>query len=93
MQEVETVDIILVKRQGRFSGEAFVVLPGMVQVEFALNKHKAYMGKRYVEVQQASKEVSTSLLVLTVAHRMRGVTGVEAHLGWLCGERNTLQCL
>ena len=71
-QEVETVDIILVKRQGRFSGEAFVVLPGMVQVEFALNKHKAYMGKRYVEVQQASKEVSTSLLMLTVAHRARG---------------------
>jgi heterogeneous nuclear ribonucleoprotein F/H len=54
--EVETVDIVLVKRQGRFSGEAFVVLPGMMQVEFALNKHKAYMGKRYVEVQQASKE-------------------------------------
>jgi len=54
---VETVDIVLVKRQGRFSGEAFVVLPGMMQVEYALNKHKAYMGKRYVEVQPASKEV------------------------------------
>jgi hypothetical protein len=52
------VDIVLVKRQGRFSGEAFVVLPGMMQVEFALNKHKAYMGKRYVEVQPASKEVA-----------------------------------
>ena len=51
------MDVVLVRRQGRFSGEAFVVLPGMMQVEFALNKHKAYMGKRYVEVQQSCREV------------------------------------
>lgn len=51
------MDVVLVKRQGRFSGEAIVVLPGMMQVEFALNKHKQYMGKRYIEVQPGSREV------------------------------------
>ena len=51
------MDVVLVKREGRLSGEAFVLLPGMMQVEFALGKHKAYLGKRYVEVQQAYKEV------------------------------------
>lgn len=58
------MDVVLVKRQGRFSGEAFVVLPGMMQVEFALNKHKAYMGKRYVEVQQSCREVCSACLLL-----------------------------
>ena len=53
------MDVVLVRRQGRFSGEAFVVLPGMMQVDFALNKHKAYMGKRYVEVQQSCREVGS----------------------------------
>ena len=51
------MDVVLVKREGRLSGEAFVLLPGIMQVEFALGKHKAYLGKRYVEVQLAYKEV------------------------------------
>ena len=58
------MDVVLVKRQGRFSGEAIVVLPGMMQVEFALNKHKQYMGKRYIEVQQGSREVGFVILVI-----------------------------
>lgn len=58
------MDVVLVRRHGRFSGEAFIVLPGMMQVEFALNKHKAYMGKRYIEVQQCAREVGRSLFLV-----------------------------
>ena len=62
------MDVVFVKRQGRFSGEAFVVLPGMMQVEFALGKHKAYMGKRYVEVQSADKEVWQIAILKLLLH-------------------------
>ena len=49
----------MVKRGGRFSGEAFAVLPASTQMDFALAKNKTYMGKRYVEVFRAKKLVST----------------------------------
>lgn len=64
------MDIVFVRRQGRFSGEAFVVLPGMMQVDFALGKHKAYMGKRYVEVQRAFKEVRQPFKIPSTSHHM-----------------------
>ena len=53
------MDVLLVRRVGRLSGEAFVVVPGMLQMDYALSKHKAYMGKRYVEVLAAKKLVCT----------------------------------
>ena len=52
------MDILMVKRGGRFSGEAFAVLPASSQMDFALAKNKTYMGKRYVEVFRAKKLVS-----------------------------------
>ena len=54
------MDILMVKRGGRFSGEAYAVLPASSQMEFALAKNKTYMGKRYVEVFRAKKLVSLS---------------------------------
>ena len=63
------MDILMVKRGGRFSGEAFVVLPASNQMDFALSKNKTYMGKRYVEVFRAKKLVSL---------RERGEPGVSA---------------
>ena len=54
------MDVVLMKRAGRFSGEAYVVLPGMAQVEAALAKHKHYMGRRYVEVLPTVREASHS---------------------------------
>jgi heterogeneous nuclear ribonucleoprotein F/H len=51
----EPVDILLVKRDGRFSGEAFVVLGSPLQIQMAVDKNKSYMGRRYVEVFRAKK--------------------------------------
>lgn len=63
------MDILFKKRDGRFSGEAYVVLPGMMQVDFALGKHKAYLGRRYVEVQSAQREVWTPQLLMSIHTR------------------------
>lgn len=51
------MDIILLQRQGRFSGEALVLL-APDQVEAALQKDKGYLGRRYVEVFSATRMVS-----------------------------------
>lgn len=57
LQGCEPVDILLVKRDGRFSGEAFVVLGSPLQIQMAVDKNKSYMGRRYVEVFRAKKLV------------------------------------
>jgi hypothetical protein len=54
------VDYFCVNREGRFAGEAFMVLCSEQQVEAALAKHKSYIGKRYVEVFRARRSVSSS---------------------------------
>ena len=59
---MECLDIVMVKRHGRFSGESYVVLPGVPPLDFALQKNRSYMGKRYVEVFKAKKMVSLQLL-------------------------------
>jgi hypothetical protein len=48
----------MVKRDGRFSGEAFMVLSSPMHVEAAMAKHKMYLGSRFVEVFAARKMVS-----------------------------------
>lgn len=53
----ETVDILMVKRDGRFSGEAYVVLGSPMSVDMALTKNKSYMGRRYIEIFKAKKLV------------------------------------
>jgi len=63
-QGCEPVDILLVKREGRFSGEAFVVLGSPLQIQMAVDKNKSYMGRRYVEVFRAKKLVRIMLQVL-----------------------------
>lgn len=51
----DPVDILLIKRDGRFSGEAFVLLGSPMHVEMAMAKNKTYMGRRYIEVFRAKK--------------------------------------
>lgn len=52
---LDVVDCLLVNKNGRFSGEAFVVFPSMMQTEFALQKDRQNMGRRYIEVFRGSK--------------------------------------
>uniref|UniRef100_A0ACD5V9C9 Uncharacterized protein n=1 Tax=Avena sativa TaxID=4498 RepID=A0ACD5V9C9_AVESA len=53
---LDTVDILLVHKNGRFSGEAFVVFPSNLQAEFALHRNRQNMGRRYVEVFRCKKQ-------------------------------------
>ncbi|PQQ04432.1 heterogeneous nuclear ribonucleoprotein H2 isoform X1 [Prunus yedoensis var. nudiflora] len=42
---LDIVDVLLVNKNGRFSGEAFVVFAGPMQVEFALHRDRQNMGE------------------------------------------------
>ena len=55
------MDVVLMKRNGRFSGEAFAVLQMPVQVDMALTKNRQYLGHRWVEVYAAKKEVGSNV--------------------------------
>ena len=57
MQETEPLDIIIVRRGQRTTGEAYILLRMPIQVEMVLRKDKTYLGKRYVEVNLAKKLV------------------------------------
>ncbi|KAJ8544752.1 hypothetical protein K7X08_017335 [Anisodus acutangulus] len=53
---LDIVDIFLVNKDGRFSGEAFVVFAGHMQVDYALQRDRQNMGRRYVEVFSCKKQ-------------------------------------
>ncbi|KAJ8549212.1 hypothetical protein K7X08_032919 [Anisodus acutangulus] len=53
---LDIVDIFLVNKDGRFFGEAFVVFAGHMQVDYALQRDRQNMGRRYVEVFSCKKE-------------------------------------
>ncbi|KAL9267866.1 Epithelial splicing regulatory protein 2-like protein [Drosera capensis] len=52
----DIVDVLLVNRSGRFSGDAFVVFASTVQADMALQRNTQNMGPRYVEVFRCGKE-------------------------------------
>ncbi|CAN8277732.1 unnamed protein product [Cochlearia groenlandica] len=53
---LDIVDVLLVSKKGKFTGEAFVVFAGPMQVEIALQRDRQNMGRRYVEVFRCSKQ-------------------------------------
>ncbi|GER45493.1 RNA-binding (RRM/RBD/RNP motifs) family protein [Striga asiatica] len=53
---LDIVDVFLVSREGRFSGEAFVVFASPMQAEMALGRDRQNMGRRYVEVFPCKKQ-------------------------------------
>ena len=59
-QETEPLDIIIVRKGLRSTGEAYILLRMPIQVELVLRKNKTYIGKRYVEVNLAKKLVSVT---------------------------------
>ncbi|KAJ0969087.1 hypothetical protein J5N97_021964 [Dioscorea zingiberensis] len=52
---LDIVDCLLVNKNGRFSGEAFVVFSSPMQAEFALQRDRQSMGRRYIEVFRCNK--------------------------------------
>ncbi|XP_074321280.1 uncharacterized protein LOC141657832 [Silene latifolia] len=55
LRGLDIVDILFVHKGGRFSGEAFCVLGYPTQVDFALQRNKQNIGRRYVEVFRCSR--------------------------------------
>ncbi|XP_006280929.2 heterogeneous nuclear ribonucleoprotein F isoform X1 [Capsella rubella] len=53
---LDIVDVLLVTKNGKFSGEAFVLFSGPMQVEIALQRDRQNMGRRYVEVFRCYKQ-------------------------------------
>ncbi|GAB2282491.1 hypothetical protein Dimus_017034 [Dionaea muscipula] len=53
---LDIVDVLLVNKSGRFSGDAFVVFASPVQADLALQRDRQSMGRRYVEVFRCKKE-------------------------------------
>lgn len=53
---LDLVDVLLVRKLGRFSGEAYVVFGAPLQVDFALQRNRQNMGRRYVEVFRCKKQ-------------------------------------
>ncbi|CBI37648.3 unnamed protein product, partial [Vitis vinifera] len=53
---LDIVDVLLVNKSGRFSGEAYVVFAGSMQADFALQRDRQNMGRRYVEVFRCKKQ-------------------------------------
>lgn len=53
---LEIVDLLLVNKGGRFTGEAFVVFTRPMQADLAVQKNHQNMGRRYVEVFKCKKQ-------------------------------------
>lgn len=53
--QVEPVDVVIVLRNGKPNGDAFVILSHPSELDVALRKNKAYLGTRYIEVFEAKK--------------------------------------
>ncbi|KAM0067857.1 putative RNA recognition motif domain, nucleotide-binding alpha-beta plait domain superfamily [Helianthus debilis subsp. tardiflorus] len=53
---LEIVDLLLVNKSGKFSGEAFVVFSRPVQADIAVQKNRQHIGRRYVEVFKCKKQ-------------------------------------
>eukprot|EP00250_Pteridium_aquilinum_P012368 c20684_g1_i2 orf=172-963(+) len=53
---LDLVDVLLVHKRGRFSGEAYVVFGAPLQVDFALQRNRQNMGRRYIEVFRCKKQ-------------------------------------
>uniref|UniRef100_A0A1D1ZLD8 Heterogeneous nuclear ribonucleoprotein F n=2 Tax=Anthurium amnicola TaxID=1678845 RepID=A0A1D1ZLD8_9ARAE len=53
---LDILDCLLIHKNGRFSGEAFVVFSSPMQAEFGLRRDRQNMGHRYVEVFRSKKQ-------------------------------------
>uniref|UniRef100_A0A2P2JH66 RRM domain-containing protein n=1 Tax=Rhizophora mucronata TaxID=61149 RepID=A0A2P2JH66_RHIMU len=55
-RDLDIVDVLFVHKGGKFTGEAFCVLGYPLQVDFALQKNRQNMGRRYVEVFRSKRQ-------------------------------------
>ncbi|XP_020579146.1 epithelial splicing regulatory protein 2 isoform X2 [Phalaenopsis equestris] len=53
---LDLLDILFIHKSGRFTGEAYCVLAYPLQVDFAIQRDRRNMGRRYVEVFRSSRQ-------------------------------------
>eukprot|EP00262_Sarcandra_glabra_P020230 TRINITY_DN7963_c0_g1_i1.p1 TRINITY_DN7963_c0_g1~~TRINITY_DN7963_c0_g1_i1.p1 ORF type:complete len:254 (-),score=44.77 TRINITY_DN7963_c0_g1_i1:17-778(-) len=53
---LDVVDVLLVHKMGRFNGEAFCIFGYPLQVDFALQRNRQNMGRRYIEVFRSKRQ-------------------------------------
>lgn len=53
---LDIVDVLFVHKNNKFTGEAFCVLGYPLQVDFALQRNRQNMGRRYVEVFRSKRQ-------------------------------------
>lgn len=53
---LDIVDVLFVHKYGKFTGEAFCVFGYPLQVDFALQRNRQNMGRRYVEVFRSKRQ-------------------------------------
>ena len=53
---LEAIDTLIVRRDGRTTGEAYVLFANAQYMDFGLAKNRAPMGRRYIEVFRAKKQ-------------------------------------
>ncbi|KAL2231059.1 UNVERIFIED_CONTAM: Heterogeneous nuclear ribonucleoprotein F [Sesamum indicum] len=53
---LDVIDVLFVHKGGKFTGEAYCVLGYPLQLDFALQRNRQNIGKRYVEVFRSRKD-------------------------------------
>ncbi|KAG0467849.1 hypothetical protein HPP92_017177 [Vanilla planifolia] len=53
---LDLLDILFVHKGGRFTGEAFCVLAYPLQVDFAIQRNRQNIGRRYIEVFRSKRQ-------------------------------------
>lgn len=53
---LDVIDVLFVHKGGKFTGEAYCVLGYPLQIDFALQRNRQNIGRRYVEVFRSRKE-------------------------------------
>ncbi|KAL8029353.1 hypothetical protein ABFX02_14G220500 [Erythranthe guttata] len=53
---LDVIDVLFVHKSGKFTGEAYCVLGYPLQIDFALQRNRQNIGRRYVEVFRSRKD-------------------------------------
>lgn len=77
LRGLDLVDILFVHKGGRFSGEAYCVLGYPMQVDFALQRNRQNIGRRYVEVFRGKRHEYYKAITNEVSE----ASGVSPHRG------------
>ncbi|XP_071700968.1 uncharacterized protein [Rutidosis leptorrhynchoides] len=68
---LDVVDVLFLHKHGKFGGEGFCVLGYAFQVEFALQRNRQNIGKRYVEVFRSNKQEYYKSITIEISEARR----------------------